>query len=250
MKKKIAAVLILSTLLVGTVYASSINGDYKGNPIVKVKSNGRVIPVEDTPAVIYDDRTMVPIYLLKSLGADVKWNQSDYSVDINLPIPSQANTDIDLFRSYANIADLYRNIGTTSKHLKDYNQYLSLYFTGENWELQNRITENELSEQLDTYITVFNAVSNSYNNQKDIYQNFGIETAKTALQKNYDAIDQYKLAISSLGQWKTYRNTDTQKSQNGFNDYLKYRNTGFELSSQGESLSNDGYRKFMDAMKK
>jgi hypothetical protein len=80
--------LIVTMLLFSTssiVNASSINGDFEGNPIVTLKSNGQDLKVEDVPAINYKDRTLVPIYLLKQLGATVSWNPETYSVDVKLP---------------------------------------------------------------------------------------------------------------------------------------------------------------------
>jgi hypothetical protein len=67
------------------VNASSNNGNFEGNPIVKLMSNGQELKIEDVPAINYKDRTMVPIYLLKQLGASVNWNPEAYSVDVKLP---------------------------------------------------------------------------------------------------------------------------------------------------------------------
>lgn len=69
-------------LFAGVVSATSINGDYNGKPIVKVKSDGKELTVEDAPAVIMDGRTMVPISMLRQIGADVTWDQTTYSVNV------------------------------------------------------------------------------------------------------------------------------------------------------------------------
>jgi hypothetical protein len=81
--------LIVTLLLLSTssiVNASGIHGDFEGNPIVMLKSNGQDLKAEDVPAIIYKDRTLVPIYLLKQLGATVTWNAETYSAEIKLPI--------------------------------------------------------------------------------------------------------------------------------------------------------------------
>ncbi|SEC33794.1 stalk domain-containing protein [Paenibacillus sp. GP183] len=79
--------LIVTMLLFSTssiVNASSIHGEFEGNPIVTLKSNGQDLKVEDIPAINYKDRTLVPIYLLKQLGATVNWDPETYSVDVKL----------------------------------------------------------------------------------------------------------------------------------------------------------------------
>jgi hypothetical protein len=82
MKKKIAAVLLLSTLIAGTVSASSINGDYKGNPIVKITVDGKEVNGE-VPAIIYDGTTLIPIRdVSESLGSTVYWDNNTYTASI------------------------------------------------------------------------------------------------------------------------------------------------------------------------
>jgi hypothetical protein len=84
-KKKILVLAAALMMFMGIVSASSINGDYKGNPIVKVMSNGKQLQSDEVPAQIYDGHTVVPISLLRQLGASVEWNQDTYSVDVKLP---------------------------------------------------------------------------------------------------------------------------------------------------------------------
>ena len=85
MKKKII-LLVLSLMVIATgVSASSFNGEYKGNPIVKLKSNGSLVDTGEVPAMIYDGKTMVPISALRNLGVDVTWDPNTYSVDVTLP---------------------------------------------------------------------------------------------------------------------------------------------------------------------
>lgn len=92
--KKIVLVLIMFLLFAGIVSASSINGEYNGKPIVKLKSNGVVLAVEDAPAVIMDSRTMVPISMLRQIGLGVEWNADEYSVDVTLPNEKNDSLDI------------------------------------------------------------------------------------------------------------------------------------------------------------
>lgn len=84
MKKKIIMIVALLMIITTAVSASSLNGDYNGNPIVKLKSNGTLVDSGEVPAMIYDGKTMVPIAALRNLGADVTWDQNTYSVDIKL----------------------------------------------------------------------------------------------------------------------------------------------------------------------
>ncbi len=95
--KRIFFVTITLFLLVSSLAsASSLNGVFEGNPIISVKTNGQDLKVEDVPAIIYKDRTMVPIYLLKQLGLDVAWNSNNYSVNLTLPQQSANPTKEEL----------------------------------------------------------------------------------------------------------------------------------------------------------
>lgn len=81
--KKVALLTIAALLFTGGIaVGSSINGTFQGLNIVKVSYIGKELQIQDTPAVIYNDRTVIPLYLLKQLGFDVTWNQNQYSVDI------------------------------------------------------------------------------------------------------------------------------------------------------------------------
>jgi hypothetical protein len=82
--RKVTAVLVMFFLISGIASASSINGDFEGNPIVTVQSNKQELTIEDVPAINYNGRTMLPIYLLKQLGAKVEWNADTYSVNVDL----------------------------------------------------------------------------------------------------------------------------------------------------------------------
>lgn len=85
MKKKILLFAALLMFVVSTVSASSINGDYEGNPIVKLISNGTIVDPGEVPAIIYNGKTLVPIAALRNIGAEVTWSPDTYSVNVVLP---------------------------------------------------------------------------------------------------------------------------------------------------------------------
>lgn len=80
--KKFVLVAIMFLLFAGVVNASSINGDYKGNPIVNVKVNFKTVNSE-VPAMIIDGVTMVPLRAVtESMGGNVFWDEKTYTVNI------------------------------------------------------------------------------------------------------------------------------------------------------------------------
>jgi predicted double-glycine peptidase len=113
-------------LFAGVVSASSINGDYKGNPIVKLKSNGQVLAVEDTPAIVYEDRTMVPIYMLKKIGLNVTWDQNDYSVQVSLP---NEKTDV---RQYIIASDYFVYLQDATRYISTFGSIMDNYYRTQN----------------------------------------------------------------------------------------------------------------------
>jgi hypothetical protein len=84
--KKISLV-VLMLLAFATVSNASVNGYIDGRPIVKVMSNGQVLEPTGTPAMVYNDYTMVPISILRQLGFTVTWSQETYTVTITPPAP-------------------------------------------------------------------------------------------------------------------------------------------------------------------
>lgn len=86
-KRKLALIAILLVCFSTVVHASTMHGDYKGEPIIKVYSQGKELRSEDVPATIQDGRATVPLYLLRQAGASVTWSPESYRVDITLPQP-------------------------------------------------------------------------------------------------------------------------------------------------------------------
>jgi hypothetical protein len=83
---------ILAFLMFGTIAgASSINGDYKGNPIVNVVVNGKVV-VSDVPAITLDGTTLIPLRAAsEALGATVTWDGTSYTANISQASSAPAN---------------------------------------------------------------------------------------------------------------------------------------------------------------
>jgi serine protease Do len=87
MKKRIIGIVaVCSLLFCGVAIGESLNGSFNGNPIVIVKSDGKVIS-DEVPAQVIDGKTMVPLTMLRQFGFTVNWDQSTYSVDVK-PIPA------------------------------------------------------------------------------------------------------------------------------------------------------------------
>ena len=99
--RKFLLLVCLFCLFAGVVNASSINGEYNGNPIVKVKVNGKEIASE-VPAQIIDGSTLLPLRAVsEALGAEVKWDENTYSVEISSNGVDLVKKDFELFKKWA-----------------------------------------------------------------------------------------------------------------------------------------------------
>lgn len=74
MKKKV--------MLINRGGESSLCGKYKGYDIIRLIVGGKTIKSTDAPAISFNSRTMIPIYMLKEAGVNYSWDQETRTVDI------------------------------------------------------------------------------------------------------------------------------------------------------------------------
>jgi hypothetical protein len=249
MKKKILLLATMLMLIAGVVSASSLNGDYKGNPIVKVMSNGKQLESDEVPAMIYDGHTVVPISLLRQIGASVTWDANTYSVDVKFPqsttSPNPTTTTTPnqpLLIKLAKVANMYKLTQDLSDRLTSHSNFLSLYFDGHNSYRTNAFTNKDATDRMGQLIEHYNLVSDKYNVFKNEITDINLTDLFNIIKMNYDAIEYYKLATSNIIDWNYYRGIyDNNKSQDSFNSYLSNSNSGFTLSNQASVASSKGY---------
>lgn len=82
MKKKILLIVFLSMLFGGVVSAASLWGTFKGNQVIRLSVDGVPVKVSDVPAILYNGRTMIPIYLLQQAGIEYEWDATNQTVNI------------------------------------------------------------------------------------------------------------------------------------------------------------------------
>lgn len=83
MKIKIALATILGVLIIGSAaQAGSLWGSYKGDPIIKLKLNGKDISADAVPAINKDGRTYVPLVTLSELGLGYTYDSATKSVNV------------------------------------------------------------------------------------------------------------------------------------------------------------------------
>ncbi|MCZ8522663.1 MULTISPECIES: GDSL-type esterase/lipase family protein [Paenibacillus] len=93
MKKVSLMAVGILVFAAGVASGAGMNGDYKGNPIVKVTVNGKEV-VSEVPAQIIDGTTMLPLRAIsQALGAEqskIQWKPGTYSVDMLVRTPDLA----------------------------------------------------------------------------------------------------------------------------------------------------------------
>jgi len=81
MKRFLLASVAFIFAFSGIVFAYSINGEYKGKPIVLVTHNGVKVD-SSVPAYIEDGRTMVPLGVLRDMDLVVEWNNTTKTANV------------------------------------------------------------------------------------------------------------------------------------------------------------------------
>jgi len=156
MKKKILLLFLVSMLFAGVASAAGLWGTYKGNNIIKITSNGKAVAASDVPAISYNNRTMIPIYMLKELGLNFTWDEKKQTVNVSAPETKKATT-----ASSSNF-----NLVQISKDLKSNNvKYVEYLTNGEGFNKMSfyySLTIDELvSIKLNDFSKIIEASANT-----------------------------------------------------------------------------------------
>ncbi|CAH1205291.1 hypothetical protein PAECIP111891_02720 [Paenibacillus allorhizoplanae] len=149
MKRFILSLLVLS-LPVGVAGAATLNGDFEGNPIVQVTSAGQSLKVDELPAMIYKDHTVVPLSMLRQLGVLVTWDPTTYSVNVTMPQSASANPSNPAKQELENLINVYQWLKDTDTALLTFSQQLQQYANltnGNEFVNQINIDYEELMKQ-------------------------------------------------------------------------------------------------------
>jgi len=198
--KKLLTVTMILFFITSSVNASSIRGDFEGSPIVSVKTNGSELKVEDVPAINYNGRTMVPIYMLRQLGAEVAWDDSTYSVDVTLKNDQTKND-----AKETSIINAYKWLSDTDMQIYMYASKLQQYMDLDQVPNLKDLLDRDYLELTDEY-------NKSLEYATSIYKQYGADTnineILTSQSKVLEAVGQTKELLKI---WMTRKN-DTQIS--------------------------------------
>lgn len=226
MKKKIIGLVAALMLVSGVVSASSINGDYKGNPIVKVTANGKQLETDEVPGVILDGHTVVPISLLRQLGASVTWNAEKYSVEVNLRDP-QSNPTSENKNDVTKLTKTFKPNGYSYVSLiSDGEDYTALEFIGTK-PLSDLLAANDtflaiLKSAVDnttaTYVSIGGSDNNSFSVASEIVKDYFIGKKTEAELKSFFKIN--GVPLSSLDDNSTNNSQQKNSGSYGVSDAL------------------------------
>lgn len=195
--KKLLTVTMILFFITSSVNASSSRGDFEGNPIVGVKSNGNDLNVENTPAINYKGRTMVPIYMLRQLGADVVWDDSTYSVNVSLKNDQTQNNVKE-----ASIANAYKWLSDTDMQIYMFASKLQQYMDLDQVPNLKDLIDRDYLEITDEYNKSLEFATSVYKHNA----NTGINEIITSQSKVLETVGQTKELFKI---WLTNKN-DTQ----------------------------------------
>lgn len=68
-------------------------GQYKGYDIIRITVDGKIVKPTDAPAIKFDGRTMVPVYMLQQAGVKYIWDDKNKTVAITKPAAPAAAFD-------------------------------------------------------------------------------------------------------------------------------------------------------------
>lgn len=205
---------------------------------MKVKSNGTVLAVEDTPAIVYEGRTLVPIYMLKNLGASVNWNEDDYSV--NVSINGSGNVDLNKLKLISRISHHYFRLIALCEILLSVNESYSLAFDAiqHNYKPTDSLKNSldRLNKSIDSYNSFLKPTSDLIAEAK----NSGIDVSELNVYINSlnQSIDYLKDSYNGINSYYSSQN-DTN-----FNKYLENRKKSDSLIDDVRSKASDGYYKY------
>jgi len=235
MRKVVVSVVVVFLLFGSIVYAAANHGKFEGYNIVKMKSDGKELAVEDTPAINFKGRTMIPIYMLRQLGVEVTWNADEYSVDVKLPKQSGRNVNsLNQLSEYIKLINdglSIQGITTASAtfNIDDYGMYLSIVYT-----IPATITDQKYLDSL-LYMSTLSTLIDGYNIDGTI-----IETRSgfTETGKIYIGYNEALKYINGELDYNSYVNTWKVNSTSSPSSQNATPNTSVTIYP--ELYSNDG----------
>jgi hypothetical protein len=245
MKTKVMIVAAASMLFAGVVSAAGLHGKFEGSPIVKVTAGGNELQVQDVPAINYKGRTMVPIYMLRDLGAEVKWDGATETVDVTLGAGTQEGEfteeeiAVSWLQFYSGIVYRYRDVTSYGESLLDHSddQVRAMLSVRAGYQVDAHLRDAKasLTEAQDMYdILLENASADA-----DWATENGYFTDLNEIVAQYaTALDGFDSALTSLELYKQYKQ---DKDLKAFEASLE---EAVALADEWRNIASYGYEEF------
>lgn len=206
MKKKIITIVLVTMLFSSVVSAASLWGTYKGNDIIRLTVDGNPIKVTDVPAINYDNRTMIPIYLLGQAGINYTWDQANKTVHIT---KKDNKSSLNVVKGFVELANVHKALEDLGEELQQVKTSYDLAFLGIQMGDSNqlRTANSNLSNSINNYNNVIARADVINSTPKDA-------KISTIIQNYYDAIEKLKEMDSFLQQKTTINSVDINKFGN------------------------------------
>jgi hypothetical protein len=203
LKKRIAVLILLFSLLSAAVSAESSSGTYKGYSQVHIEINGAKV-LSDIPGINLDGTTMVPLRVIsEKLGAQVKWNEDTSTVAI-LSNDTQGSPQLDPKAAvYLEAIQLYAAMEQFGQDISKLSE--SLRVAQEQYKATN--TPIILNRTKEVYIKHLTDKSTAYNDEvtsmlKEAQnQNANITDMLQTLSNYKGILESYLFAVETLKQY-------------------------------------------------
>jgi hypothetical protein len=203
LKKRIAVLILLFSLLSAAVSAESSSGTYKGYSQVHIEINGAKV-LSDIPGINLDGTTMVPLRVIsEKLGAQVKWNEDTSTVSI-LSNDTQGSPQLDPKAAvYLEAIQLYAAMEQFGQDISKLSE--SLGVAQEQYKAAN--TPSILNSIKEIYIKHLTDKSTAYNFEvtsllkKTQEQNVNVTDMLKTLYNYNGILESYGFAVDALKQY-------------------------------------------------
>lgn len=234
MKKKILFIAMCCLLLFsGVVSAASLWGTYKGNQIIRLTINGSQIKVSDVPAISFNGRTMIPIYLLNQAGINYTWDAKNQTVDI-VSVNNFSSGNQTAIKQHINTADDFQSLSNLGDIISSLSNGYSLAYDGIKLSNNPQAHFDEINKQLNEVIDLYN----QYNNT------LGSNPKYSSILNSYrEALENFKVVDTSLYNFYLY------KKQSDFDNYLNYKDSAFQKSVITKYEAGKQYKYYINLAK-
>jgi hypothetical protein len=240
MKKKVLlATVALFVLIAGVVSAASIWGSYKGYDIIRLTVDGKTIKATDAPAISFNNRTMVPIYMLSEAGINFSWDGETKTVNIKSPMDGDAQR----IRSLARIANYYDTADELGGSIAGLSSLFEVVYG-------RYVNGTDLQYDIDDAFDGFNNQVNRYNDRLQLDdmaalegKKIGIDTSDLTsfLNDYYTALEYFRASLDALEEISVYGNNQTR-----YTKYFDNASAGLKLAHNTSLSAYKKYLKYID----